>query len=182
MAAITAEMMDQFFQEEGVGWFDESGQWYAEKPAYVNGTSADPNTLKLKASQRRARAYVAKMPPAVAGQRGHDATFRVACELILGFGLTIHESLDVIREYNQRCQPPWSEAELLHKLRDADKRPGRRGVRLAWKDDDSVGTPLPGWVQTDAEIAPPHRDKPSAFPLDAFPPALQTYASCIANM
>jgi hypothetical protein len=35
----------------------------------------------------RARAYVAKVPGAVAGQGGHDQTFSVACSLVNGFAL-----------------------------------------------------------------------------------------------
>ncbi len=79
---------------------------------------------------RRARQYVAKMPPAISGQGGHDQTFEVACKLVLGFNLTPGSALGIMREYNARCEPKWSERELWHKLNSADKQPGERGYLL----------------------------------------------------
>ena len=67
----------------------------------------------------RARAYVGKMPPAVAGQHGHDATFKVAITLVHGFGLSEGDAMPIIAEYSSRCSPPWSQKELQHKLSSA---------------------------------------------------------------
>ncbi len=67
----------------------------------------------------RARRYIAKCPPAISGERGHDATFHVAAVLWNGFGLSEAETLGLIGEYNERCLPRWSEAELIHKVRSA---------------------------------------------------------------
>jgi hypothetical protein len=64
----------------------------------------------------RARAYVAKMPPAVSGQGGHDATFAVAKATIHDFALSESEAWQILCEYNGRCSPPWSERELRHKV------------------------------------------------------------------
>lgn len=75
----------------------------------------------------RAKAYIAKEPPAISGQRGHDRTFHVACVLVKGFALSIEQALEAIRGWNQTCQPPWSEHELRHKLADAAKKPGPVG-------------------------------------------------------
>jgi RecA-family ATPase len=69
----------------------------------------------------RARRYLAKMPPAIAGQHGHDQTFAVACTLVQGFGLSVAEAAPLFAEYNARCSPPWSEHDLAHKLADADR-------------------------------------------------------------
>jgi hypothetical protein len=67
----------------------------------------------------RARRYIARCPVAVSGQRGHDATFHVASVLWNGFGLSEADALMLMREWNGWCQPPWSEAELMHKVRSA---------------------------------------------------------------
>ena len=75
----------------------------------------------------RARKYLAKMPPAVSGSSGHNATFHAACILVLGFSLTNDQALQVLAEWNQSCQPPWSERELEHKVASAFKQPGERG-------------------------------------------------------
>lgn len=67
----------------------------------------------------RARAYIAAIPGAVSGAGGHNQTFAAACALIHGFALDEATVLDLLREYNSRCQPSWSEQELLHKIRSA---------------------------------------------------------------
>ena len=36
---------------------------------------------------KRARKYVAKLPPSVSGSGGHNAAFHAACSLVLGFRL-----------------------------------------------------------------------------------------------
>jgi hypothetical protein len=67
----------------------------------------------------RARAYLAKLPPAIAGQGGHAATFAAACRLV-EFGLNAAEAFAALAEWNQtHCRPPWRESELRHKLADA---------------------------------------------------------------
>ena len=76
-------------------------------------------TLSL---EQRAAAYIAKMPPAIAGNGGHRATFSVACRLV-EFGLSFDRALPLLLAWNQsHCQPQWSESDLRHKLCDAFKR------------------------------------------------------------
>jgi archaellum biogenesis ATPase FlaH len=75
----------------------------------------------------RARMYLTKLPPAISGQSGHNATFHAACVLVLGFQLSQADALGLMYEYNQRCQPPWTEKELFHKVTQAEKQPGERG-------------------------------------------------------
>jgi hypothetical protein len=69
----------------------------------------------------RARQYVAAIPPAIAGQHGDVHTFRVCCRVIRGFALADDEALDVLREWNSRCEPPWSDRELMDKLSRAHR-------------------------------------------------------------
>lgn len=69
---------------------------------------------------RRASAYLGKLPPAIAGQNGHTTTFRAAIILVRRFGLPPDAALHLLlTEYNPRCDPPWSERELRHKVEDA---------------------------------------------------------------
>ena len=70
--------------------------------------------------KRRARDYLAHLPPAVSGSGGHNATFLAACWLVR-FGLGDRDAMALLREFNQRCLPPWTEKELAHKLADARK-------------------------------------------------------------
>lgn len=65
----------------------------------------------------RAQRYVSKMEAAISGGGGHQATFDVAKALVDGFALSTDDALAILREYNARCSPPWSEAQLVHKVR-----------------------------------------------------------------
>ena len=67
----------------------------------------------------RAGRYVQKCPGAVSGQGGHDQTFHVASLLMNGFGLGEHDALTVLRDWNGSCLPPWSESDLVHKIKSA---------------------------------------------------------------
>jgi hypothetical protein len=67
----------------------------------------------------RARRYLAGTPPAIAGRHGDVHTFRVCCRLIRGFALPEADAFGLLLEWNERCEPPWSEGELRAKLRHA---------------------------------------------------------------
>jgi len=69
----------------------------------------------------RAERYLLTVEPAVAGQHGDVRTFRICCRVVRGFELSDHEALCVLSEWNARCQPPWSERELLMKIQNARK-------------------------------------------------------------
>lgn len=74
----------------------------------------------------RASRYLRAMPPAISGSGGHLATFRAAVALVRGFGLPEQEALSLLmRDFNPRCQPPWSERELRHKITSAAKQSTR---------------------------------------------------------
>lgn len=74
----------------------------------------------------RARKYLQRVPPSISGQGGHNAAFKAACVLALGFGLSESETRMLLGEWNQLCQPPWSDRELDHKVKEAMKQPGDR--------------------------------------------------------
>jgi len=69
----------------------------------------------------RARRFLECTEPAVSGDHGDLRTFRICCRLVRGFGLSDDEALAAMSEWNQRCEPPWSERELIDKLHNARK-------------------------------------------------------------
>jgi Bifunctional DNA primase/polymerase, N-terminal/DnaB-like helicase C terminal domain len=69
----------------------------------------------------RARRYLEKFPPAISGQGGHACTLLAAGHLIKGFRLDNAAAFSLLSEWNLRCDPPWSERELRHKIREAPK-------------------------------------------------------------
>lgn len=76
---------------------------------------------KVTPLPERIRLYMQKVDPAISGSGGHNAAFKAACALVNGFGLDLEQAYPFFLEYNERCQPPWSERELKHKLESAEK-------------------------------------------------------------
>ena len=67
------------------------------------------------------------MPPAISGQGGHGRTYAAATALVHGFELEPEAALRMLLErYNPRCEPPWSEKQLRHKVDDAASKPHDR--------------------------------------------------------
>jgi len=133
-------------------WYDPStpaaGTWRAER---LTGKPIDPEAIlalvveppKLRvvrpASQapsdervKRAAAYLAKIPGAVNGSGGHTQTFNTVAHVMIGFDLSESDTLDLItNDYNPRCDPPWSEREINHKIRSVSEQCKRqRGYLL----------------------------------------------------
>jgi hypothetical protein len=75
----------------------------------------------------RAYRYLAVLPPAIQGSHGDVYTFHVCCRLVRGFALEDGEALAVLQDWNNRCQPPWSERELTQKVARA-RRYGREPI------------------------------------------------------
>lgn len=76
---------------------------------------------------RRAEAYLDRIPPAISGSGGHGQTYAAATAMVHGFGLDPETALGLLlARYNPRCQPPWSEKELRHKVSDAASKPHDR--------------------------------------------------------
>lgn len=65
--------------------------------------------------------YVRKIDPAISGSGGHSSCFRCACKIadFVGSFLSIEDAMPILRDWNENNQPPFSEQELLHKMRDA---------------------------------------------------------------
>lgn len=124
-AALEA-VCKQFFSEESNGRQD--------------GRQSRTTTIE------RARKYLDAIPGAIAGQSGHNAAFRVACVLVLGFSLTKSEATVLMTEWNARCEPRWSEKELRHKIDSADKQAGKRGYLRDARDEDWSKIELPKYV------------------------------------
>ncbi len=89
----------------------------------------------------RARAYLQAIPPAIEGQRGDAHTFRVCCRLVRGFALGEGQALLLLSEWNARCVPPWTDRELVEKLRHA-RQYGREpiGGLLATSQVDTLAS------------------------------------------
>src|SRR5207249_3853780 len=90
------------------------------RPAPVPFSPSRPRTNGRDDPMGRARLYARRLPPAIEGQHGDNDTFRAACKLFRGFDLSDEDAFIILNdEWNSRCQPPWSEAALREKIRNA---------------------------------------------------------------
>jgi putative DNA primase/helicase len=161
-------------------------------PAMPESRQAVTTTERLRPSRRatdpaarpleRAASYLGQIPAAISGQRGHDRTFHAACVLIKGFALSIDEARPLLRDWNERCTPPWSEAELEHKLKSAEAAPDKRPRGyLVRESRTSRGIPerppAPGPARIQA-VAAPGRQTPT---LDLCPEGQETNPHRLAD-
>lgn len=90
---------------------------------------------------KRASAYLARIPGAVAGNNGHDQTWDAALAMVRGFGLGEAGGLSLLSsDYNHRCDPPWEEKDLAHKAHDA-----ANAAHVGWGwllEDRRSGSPI----------------------------------------
>ncbi len=70
----------------------------------------------------RIEKYLDKLPAAISGQGGNNKTFKVAMILLEGFALSEAEAMTYLSHYNDRCQPQWSQTELVYKIKSASKK------------------------------------------------------------
>lgn len=67
-----------------------------------------------------AQNWMEKYDPAVSGQHGHGTMLRF-CEVAFMFGLTEPLTLQVINDYNAKCEPPFEGDEFNHKINEGRK-------------------------------------------------------------
>ncbi|QJX01249.1 DnaB-like helicase C-terminal domain-containing protein [Frigoriglobus tundricola] len=141
----------------------EALAWLKEKlsPAVPPPAIPAPDFHSPAAVLDRARKYLAKVPPAVSGQGGHNATYRAACVLVLGFELSDTDATALLLEWNTNCQPPWSQKDIERKVREAKKASGERGYLR--------NVPLANWdtVRVPAYKAPEPKSAPRTTTLAA---------------
>lgn len=123
--AFTGEVLAGF---EKIAIVDEALEWIT-KQFKLGKEAVHVSNVALNSSvEERAAKYVEKMEPSVSGAGGHNAAFKAACVLVKGFALSEGESYRVFQSaFNTRCQPPWSEREVMHKIKQAGMQPGASG-------------------------------------------------------
>jgi hypothetical protein len=112
-------------------------------PAASHSSASDISGTDAVAQAMR---YIQRRPGCDSGNNRNGETMKVAKSLVIGFNLTISQSLPLIKEWNQKCRPndfsPDVIEEMLRKkLEDADKNKDglSRGGLLAVDDVDLSG-------------------------------------------
>jgi putative DNA primase/helicase len=102
---------------------------------------------------------VVRCRPAIEGQDGDRKTFKVARIIFHDYGLSEEEGRPILDEYNERCQPPWDEKALQHKIDIAIAYAGAKPKgwqRFAKPIEGEYHPPFGAFVLS------PQRTKPSA--------------------
>lgn len=140
--------------------------------------AASEHTAPRGDVEKRALKYVAKLPASISGSGGHAALWAAALSLVRGFSIPPARALQILRtEFNPRCQPPWSERELRHKVEDAEQDATTEFGYLANRlrpvpapppdvDPDYVPAPPPGFVDDEPEPTAPHSAAPRVAAAD----------------
>ncbi|MCE7871441.1 DUF3987 domain-containing protein [bacterium CPR1] len=156
-------------------------EWLATPPA-PSAPSA-PSAPGRPSAYDRARAWLERRDPAVEGAGGDQWTYVTACNLVVDFGLTDSEALELLRPWNQTCQPPWTEGELLAKIASARKSGnGVAGAKLDAPPSEPARARLeeePGgdWP----EPIPFESWDPPPFPLEVLPGWLAEFVTGLAT-
>lgn len=142
-------------------WLYELATWEPAAPPVPEGPPRSSGVRMDVAS--RARAYLGRIPPAISGQGGHSQTLLAAEHMVRGFELDDGMALLLLLDWNRSCQPPWSERELRHKVREAREK----GTAVAWgahlKDD---WAPPPRAHRAEPEPSYPVPEAPTKQPAE----------------
>lgn len=124
----TAEVVSRDLLEELAATAPRNG---THRPRQSVGSSPSGARQSGPSAFERAERYASSVEPAISGSNGSGVTYRLACELVRGFDLTDSQAMEILTTYNERCEPPWSEAEMQHKISEArTKADGEPGYLL----------------------------------------------------
>lgn len=102
--------------------------------------------------ERRALAYLDKLPAAISGNGGHAATYAAATVLVHGFEIDPDRALTLLLDhYNPRCDPPWTEKDLRHKVDSAATKPHNQP--RGWLLNQEREQPVDAGVDVSALVA-----------------------------
>ena len=91
-------------------------RWVADRGP--GSTARRQHGFQVEATIRNGLAYIRRIT-AIAGNGGHNATFRAACKL-RDSGLAADDAFQALAIWNEtNASPPWSDKELAHKIDDA---------------------------------------------------------------
>lgn len=100
--------------------------------ARIDNSDLDRGDRRIK----RATNYLATMSASVSGSQGHKACWAAALALVKGFSLSPRDALSLLAsDFNPRCQPPWSDKELRHKINQAEKANTANGYLLGDEEE-----------------------------------------------
>lgn len=140
-----------------------SAPWLAlvRRPAAKKATNSTP-LADYDKQVKRARSYLAKLPPAIQGQHGRTALFKACCWMIHGFHLDDSTARAlIVEDYNPKCVPPFADWEVDEKIESAreDGDPDRWQVEDRPAPSNRSAEPERNEEPPDFDDVPPPDDK-----------------------
>jgi hypothetical protein len=92
----------------------------------------------------RGKQWIEEQEPAIEGQGGDSATYRVM-QVLRDYGLSVEKCAEIVSEseWNQKCDPPWDYDELLVKAKNAATysygEQGNRSITVEFREDGEDG-------------------------------------------
>lgn len=105
-------------------------------PTRQAAVTSSPITASV---MERCRKYIDSIEGAKQGQNGSAKTLHAANAIFFDFGLSEVEGWPILLEFNSRCEPPWSERELRHKMEDALSYSRQDGRPRGWRAEEEFG-------------------------------------------
>lgn len=120
-------------------------EWIGESltDEIVSPTITHEITTPLNVRQTQAREWLSRECGTQEGAGADNRAFALACELVRGFALTAEEAIEIFSEWGVRPDQlnekgkyePWTRAQLLHKLTDAENKCPKVGNSLKFQYD-----------------------------------------------
>lgn len=85
----------------------------------VSGTGGYSGPTGGPAALDAAKDIVRDYPIAISGQGGDKKTYDLACELVRNYALAEVDALELMLEWNKRCEPPWTVEDIRKKIYSA---------------------------------------------------------------
>lgn len=102
--------------------------WAVADPVQAPPSRSQPRAVSESQAERRALAYVQRMPPSVEGSNGSAAMVAVVRTLRDGFDLCGPGLWRCLDAWNaQHASPPWSQRDMEHALASVEAEPPQRG-------------------------------------------------------
>lgn len=100
-------------------------------------TAASNVSIDRDAANKRAKEFLTSAPPAVSGEGGNGWTYYIACK-VKDEGVEARTCLELMLDWNEKCEPPWSIEELkgiiFNAYKYGDKEIGASSPEVIFKD------------------------------------------------
>ncbi len=124
-------------------WPGLRGRSIVEGDSMFRPIPVDVSTILGQSRLAMGRESCETFPPSIAGQNGSGALWAISLRLVRDLELPIEVCAELVATvFNARCEPPWSPAEVEHKLIDARDKSDTMPGNLTPIDTSKFSAPI----------------------------------------